>query len=168
MKEALQLLLAEDCPDDLDGDVVGAVVLRALDHEVSAALVLPHVALHAVEAEGVAADLLAVASADVVADVAKDLRHSLLHLQLVLPLQRNWGWLIFCAFGVRSSRPGHLSLHFSEHTGDDAHRHLGGSQIHVLPIDVLHIFFQVLHLALDQRLHLLLLVPVGLELHQHH
>lgn len=169
MQETLQLFLTEDCFDDLDGDVFWAVVLRTFDDEVPAVLVLPHVAFHAIQAEGMPADLLAVSSADIVADVAEDFRHSLIHhLHLVLSLQRNWGELIFCAFGMRGPRPDNIPLHFSEHASNEVHSHLSGSQIHMLPIDILHIFLKVLHLHLDQRLHLFLPVPVGLKLHQHH
>lgn len=168
VQKTLQFLLIEDCFDDVDGDVLRTVVLWTLDDEVSAVLIFPHVAFHTIQAESMSADLLAVTIADVVADIAENFRQSLFHLHLVLPFQRNWGQLVFCALGVRSPRPRHISLYLSEHAGDDVDSHLGSSQIHMFPIDILHIFLKVLYLLLDQRLHLFLFIPVGLKLDQYH
>lgn len=99
MQETLQLLLIEDFFDDIICDVFWAVVLRTFDDEIPAVLAFPHVAFHTIQTESMPADLFAVTSAHIVADIAEYFRHYLLHhLHLVLPLQRNWGELIFCAF----------------------------------------------------------------------
>lgn len=70
VQETLQLLLTKDLFDDVDGDVLRTVVFWAFDDVVAAVLVFPYVAFQTIQAESVTADLFAVASADIVTDIA--------------------------------------------------------------------------------------------------